>query len=280
MGPTSPIPSRHSPDGVGRGSEVIWTRHRRPPDATPAIRSDFASAGFTELAFEAPDGYVLSVGRHRLDGDGGAGIVRPRPQALRVQGRRLPAGVSAGDGRGGEQETRISTICSTPCRTRAQARLPRPRPSGTGCISGRRGPYDRSIRPVRRPHPTRDPLHPLELLSMGLRTLRLEPGRVIVPALVIFGLDAFQSTWFTEIATDHLGWESVSDVVVFGVSTLGLTFYSGMLERLVGAVERNQTPQPVEPGPGDAAVDPADPGRRDPPRRRARSPRCSSSCRG
>ena len=80
---------------------------------------------------------------------------------------------------------------------------------------------------------------------MGLRTLRLEPGRVIVPALVIFGLDAFQSTWFTEIATDHLGLESVGDVVVFGVSTLGLTFYSGMLERLVGAVERNQTPQSV-----------------------------------
>ena len=49
------------------GSEVIWTRHRRPPDATPAIRADFASAGFTELAFEAPDGYVLAVGRHRLD---------------------------------------------------------------------------------------------------------------------------------------------------------------------------------------------------------------------
>ncbi len=80
---------------------------------------------------------------------------------------------------------------------------------------------------------------------MGLRTLRLEPGRVIVPALVIFGLDAFQSTWFTDIATDHLGWESVTDVVVFGVSSLGLTFYSGTLERLVGAVERNQTPQPV-----------------------------------
>jgi len=48
------------------GSEVIWTRHRRPPDATPAIRAAFAAAGFDELAFEAPDGYVLSVGRARL----------------------------------------------------------------------------------------------------------------------------------------------------------------------------------------------------------------------
>jgi len=92
---------------------------------------------------------------------------------------------------------------------------------------------------------TRHPLHPLELLSMALRTGRLEPARVLVPAFVIFGLDAFQSTWFTEISTDHLGLESVTTAVIFSASALGLTFYSGMLERLVGAVERNQTPQPV-----------------------------------
>jgi hypothetical protein len=48
------------------GSEVIWTRHRRPPDATPSIRADFAAAGFEEVAFEAPEGYVFGVGRHRL----------------------------------------------------------------------------------------------------------------------------------------------------------------------------------------------------------------------
>ena len=63
------------------GSEVVWTRHRRPPDATPAIRADFAAAGFSELAFEAPDGYVLTVGRHRLDrepaGRPGAGTFDP-----------------------------------------------------------------------------------------------------------------------------------------------------------------------------------------------------------
>lgn len=109
----------------------------------------------------------------------------------------------------------------------------------------RRGRYDRSVRPVRRHHPDRHPLHPIELLLMAWRTLRLEPARIIVPAIIIFGLDAFQSTWFTEISTDHLGWESVSGLVFFGVSTLGLTFYSGMLERLVGALERNQMPQPV-----------------------------------
>jgi ubiquinone/menaquinone biosynthesis C-methylase UbiE len=50
------------------GGHVIWTRHRRPPDLTPAIRADFAAAGFTELAFEAPEGTVMAVGHHRLDG--------------------------------------------------------------------------------------------------------------------------------------------------------------------------------------------------------------------
>ena len=50
------------------GAHVVWTRHRRPPDATPAIRAGFAAAGFTELAFEAPDGTVMTVGHHRFDG--------------------------------------------------------------------------------------------------------------------------------------------------------------------------------------------------------------------
>jgi hypothetical protein len=109
----------------------------------------------------------------------------------------------------------------------------------------RRGHYDRSVPPVRRPHRERHPLHPFELVSMGWRTARLEPARVVVPGLVIFGLDAFTSTWFTEISVDHLGLESLTGFVFFGVSTLGLTFYAGMLERLVGAVERNQIPQPV-----------------------------------
>ena len=50
------------------GGHVVWTRHRRAPDATPAIRADFADAGFTELGFEAPEGTVMTVGHHRLDG--------------------------------------------------------------------------------------------------------------------------------------------------------------------------------------------------------------------
>jgi hypothetical protein len=88
-------------------------------------------------------------------------------------------------------------------------------------------------------------LHPLELAAGAWRTAKLEPARVIVPGLIIFGLDAVQGTFYTEVAVDHLGIESVIGSVLFGASALGLTFYSGMLERLVGSVERNEAPQPV-----------------------------------
>ncbi len=49
------------------GAMVVWTRHRRPPDLTPAIRAWFGDHGFTELAFDAPADAVFSVGAHRLD---------------------------------------------------------------------------------------------------------------------------------------------------------------------------------------------------------------------
>ncbi len=91
----------------------------------------------------------------------------------------------------------------------------------------------------------RHSLHPHTLISMAWRTARKEPARVIVPALVIFGLDAIEGTFFTEVAVDHLGLESLAGVFVFGASTLGLTFYAGMLERLVGSVERNEPAQPI-----------------------------------
>jgi hypothetical protein len=80
---------------------------------------------------------------------------------------------------------------------------------------------------------------------MAWRTARMEPARVIVPAFVIFGLGAIEGTFFTEIAVDHLGLESIAGVFVFGASTLGLTFYAGMLERLVGSVERGEPAQPI-----------------------------------
>jgi hypothetical protein len=49
------------------GATVIWTRHRRPPDLTPAIRQWFADSGFAEVAFdELETGTLVSVGTHRL----------------------------------------------------------------------------------------------------------------------------------------------------------------------------------------------------------------------
>jgi hypothetical protein len=51
------------------GATVIWTRHRRPPDATVAIRDWFVKAGFLEVGFDAQDGFLFGVGTARLAGD-------------------------------------------------------------------------------------------------------------------------------------------------------------------------------------------------------------------
>jgi Putative methyltransferase len=49
------------------GATVIWTRHRRPPDLTPQLRTWFAETGFDEIAFDALDTSALTgVGVHRL----------------------------------------------------------------------------------------------------------------------------------------------------------------------------------------------------------------------
>jgi hypothetical protein len=61
------------------GALVLWTRHRSPPDLTPAIRSWFAAAGFREEAFDISHDGFMSVGAHRLTGE---------PAAL-VPGQRL-----------------------------------------------------------------------------------------------------------------------------------------------------------------------------------------------
>jgi len=61
------------------GATVIWTRHRREPDATPAIRAQFVAAGFSEVAFDAPAHFLFAIGTFRYDG-------APRPF---VAGERL-----------------------------------------------------------------------------------------------------------------------------------------------------------------------------------------------
>jgi hypothetical protein len=52
-----------------QGATVIWTRHRRAPDLTPALRGWFADTGFDEVAFDADgDSSSISVGTNRFTG--------------------------------------------------------------------------------------------------------------------------------------------------------------------------------------------------------------------
>ena len=49
------------------GGTVIWTRHRRPPDLTTAVRRWFRASGFDEVAFDALDTAThTGIGVHRL----------------------------------------------------------------------------------------------------------------------------------------------------------------------------------------------------------------------
>jgi hypothetical protein len=50
------------------GAIVIWTRHRRVPDLTPALREWFTRAGFTEVAFDTADSLSVGVCTHRFTG--------------------------------------------------------------------------------------------------------------------------------------------------------------------------------------------------------------------
>jgi hypothetical protein len=56
----------HLPELCDPRATVLWTRHRRPPDRTAAIRTWFDRAGFDEVRFDAPEGFVFTVGSHVL----------------------------------------------------------------------------------------------------------------------------------------------------------------------------------------------------------------------
>jgi len=51
------------------GADVIWTRHTRPPDLTPTIRSWFDEAGFAEVTFDTGTDARFGVGTCRLRRD-------------------------------------------------------------------------------------------------------------------------------------------------------------------------------------------------------------------
>lgn len=54
------------PSLCAAGGAVVWTRHRRAPDLTPAIRAGLARAGFEERAFASPGPDSWAVGLHVL----------------------------------------------------------------------------------------------------------------------------------------------------------------------------------------------------------------------
>jgi len=50
------------------GGTVLWTRTRRDPDLTPAVRRWLRDEGFSEQAFLAPADVLFCVGVHRFTG--------------------------------------------------------------------------------------------------------------------------------------------------------------------------------------------------------------------
>jgi hypothetical protein len=60
---------RTLPSLCAPGATVIWTRHRRPPDRTVLARDTFREAGFEEIAFESPPGFLFGIGVERFAAD-------------------------------------------------------------------------------------------------------------------------------------------------------------------------------------------------------------------
>ena len=48
------------------GAAVIWTRHRREPDVTPAIRDWFDAVGCVSMEFVSPGTGSFAIGLERV----------------------------------------------------------------------------------------------------------------------------------------------------------------------------------------------------------------------
>jgi hypothetical protein len=88
---------------------------------------------------------------------------------------------------------------------------------------------------------------PAELFGTGWRTYRAYPGRVAIPAIIVFGTSAFGDTGLANWIDDQhqvFPWVFLA-LAIEAVAALGLTFYAGLLDRLVGAVEQGREPPPL-----------------------------------
>jgi hypothetical protein len=70
---------QHAGQLCSAGATLIWTRHRRAPDLTPAIRGWFRDNGFEEIGFDSPDDASFAVGTARF-----SGRPSPLPPGLRL----------------------------------------------------------------------------------------------------------------------------------------------------------------------------------------------------
>lgn len=59
---------RRLPGLSAPSSTLVWTRHSRPPDLTPAIRTLLGEIGYSEIAFHVLEGSWGAVGSARYDG--------------------------------------------------------------------------------------------------------------------------------------------------------------------------------------------------------------------
>jgi len=86
----------------------------------------------------------------------------------------------------------------------------------------------------------------LDLVRASLRTYRKYPARVAVPAAVVFGTSAVVDSYgLRTLDTKKSTPLIVLAVVVLGLTSIGETFYAGLLDRLVGTTERGHPPPPV-----------------------------------
>ena len=60
--------ARNAAQLCATGATLIWTRHRRDPDLTPAIRRWFDESGFAEIAFDSGGSGSFGVGTQRFLG--------------------------------------------------------------------------------------------------------------------------------------------------------------------------------------------------------------------
>ena len=143
------------------GATVIWTRHRRPPDATPMVRARFAATGFEEVAFDAP------------------AEVRCSPSA-RTASSRTPRPFDAA--RAPLRLRRLRRCSTTPARSAASPTTWAGPRSCRGCASDARAFVDRFGRARSPPDSARGPApdvwSPLEYACHVRDVLRVQRERV------------------------------------------------------------------------------------------------------